>query len=617
MDARFPPGMRAALDGEPASPLLAASIADDVLSLCPRGAHRAVLRAESLCAAVFAADGTQLHATSGWVAAALVANLDQLRSAPPGHPVAAAHMADAVAPLMIRANPAAARHWALPAGLAAALDLPGAAMLVLAVLPMAADAALAAAGRALRLTGQQSRVLAAVLKTGSIRAAAAVTGLAYITARGAVSDAMARVGVQRLPALLDRLTMLTLGVWPEDDGIDQAQIVADVLGLSLRQARLALALALGLTRAEAAAAIGISESVAKKDIDALFIITGVGSAPALVRRLAEVRVLAMLSGLAGSGTGTDKTGSANTGSDIIWADDGLSPLHFIQRPDGSRIALSDHGPAGAAPVLVLHSSMTTRHIAGPLLQNLHRAGYRVLAIDRPGFGLTDPVATGDPFAAAAADIETLLAALKLPRVAVVARGAAQVALAAARHLPGRLGPVVLVNPDPPFGFSGNGRGVMGTIKHLLWRNPAMVEGFARLLASQLTPGKAEAVFRRSVEASPPDRTFMADPRNVADYYRATRAFVTGRLSGFIAEQDAFATHGADAPLPGTHDWTVLLGESDMIHDPADAAAYWRRTLPDAYLHILPGAGRFLAMTHGNALISALSGVGEVIATDVT
>jgi pimeloyl-ACP methyl ester carboxylesterase len=149
--------------------------------------------------------------------------------------------------------------------------------------------------------------------------------------------------------------------------------------------------------------------------------------------------------------------------------------------------------------------------------------------------------------------------------------------------------------------------VVSVIKTLFLKNPTMVKGFARLLATQYTPDKAATIIRRSVESSPPDRAFMADPANVADYYRASRANITGRLSGYVAEQLAFATMAPDRPLPGTRGWSVLLGEVDVIHDPALTAVYWQRVLPDADHIKVPGAGRFLALTHPRAVLAALTG----------
>jgi pimeloyl-ACP methyl ester carboxylesterase/DNA-binding CsgD family transcriptional regulator len=592
MDARtpFPAGIRLALDGEAASPLLAEALAGDTLTIRPQAGHLAVLHSDSLCAAVFDRQNRLIHATPAWAEAGFEPDFDHLCHAPAGQPITAPSDAP-LPPLLLHATPASASSWALPDAVLAALGRPDAAMLVLTVQPQAAQTALDAAARTLGLTGHQGRVLIAILKAGSIRSAAQALGIGYDTARSAMSDAMARVGVPRLPALLDRLTMLGLGIWPQGDA-DQATLLADMLGLSERQARLAVALALGQTRAEAAAATGISEAVAKKEIDQIFILTGVGSAAALVRRLAESRALAMLSRVAGG---------------VVWADEGVLPLHFVARPDGSRIAVSDYGPAGAPPVLVVHSSMTTRHVAAPLLRALQAAGYRVLSIDRPGFGRSDMVDALCLFEAAVDDFERVLDALKLPSVAIVTRGAAQFVLAAGRRLPQRLGRVVLVNPDPPSAHSGDVSGVVSVIKTLFLRNPTLVKGFARLLASQYTPDKAPIIIRRSVEASPPDRAFMADPANVADYYRASRASITGRFSGYVAEQVAFATRDADAPLKGKHDWTVLLGEHDMIHDPTLTAAYWRGVLPDSTHITVAGAGRFLALTHEAALLTALAG----------
>jgi DNA-binding CsgD family transcriptional regulator len=326
--------MRQAPDGTPATPMLADALAHDAVTLAPHGAHLAVLHAKNLCAAVYDADDRLIFSTIGWQAAALLPDPKALRGVAAGLPQVME--SGDLAPLLMWASAASARSWALPDDVLAALAAPHAAMLVLAVLPMAAADILQAASRALGLTGVQGRVLASVLKTGSIRTAAAACGIACGTARDAVSGAMARVGVPKLPALLNRLTLLALGIWPEDDDADQGALLADMLGLTPRQAQLALALALGQTRAEAAAAVGVSDAVAKKEIDHIYFVTGVGSAPALVRRLAEARALAMLSDVAGSAPGG-----------VVWADEGVVPLRFVERADGSRIAISDHGPAGA------------------------------------------------------------------------------------------------------------------------------------------------------------------------------------------------------------------------------------------------------------------------------
>lgn len=75
------------------------------------------------------------------------------------------------------------------------------------------------------------------------------------------------------------------------------------------------------------------------------------------------------------------------------------------RADGSRVAWSEYGSVTGRPVLVVHSSMTTRFVSRRLLRALQTRGCRPIAIDLPGFGLSEPVAglgagVHNPFAAA-------------------------------------------------------------------------------------------------------------------------------------------------------------------------------------------------------------------------
>ena len=79
--------MQLALKGAPASPGLAKALAVDALTLAPQGGHLAVLRAESLCAAVYDNGDGLIHATPAWRAVGLSADPEALRAAPAGQPV--------------------------------------------------------------------------------------------------------------------------------------------------------------------------------------------------------------------------------------------------------------------------------------------------------------------------------------------------------------------------------------------------------------------------------------------------------------------------------------------------------------------------------------------------
>lgn len=489
--------------------------------------------------------------------------------------------------------PDQARSWALPPEVREAIDLPGAAVVVLTVATMSMDAAVEDACRAFGLTDLQTRVAMGLVRTGDARGAGRVAGVAYETARKTLADAMRRVGAARLSGLIERLVRLSFGVWPVGRGGEA--VLTHVWGLTPRQAILALRLSEGLTRAEAARAAGISEAVAKKDLDVVFTTLGVGTAAALARAVTEARALALL---------TDATHGA-----LEAADDFIEPLSLFLRPCGAQVAYSDYGPRSGQPVLVLHSSSSCRPVPSRLVHALQAAGFRPLALDRPGFGLTDPPADraawrADPFAAAVDDIRLFCRRLKLDRVDIVARGGAQVAVAMHERAPELMRRVVLVNPDPPTDGRAPGHGPVGAVKEAFFRHPDLIEKLAATLAGWLGAGQGRRMVERVAESSPPDAAVMADPRNLSDYMRGFRLFATGRVAGYVAEQTAM-TRWASLGLSGAGHWRILVGGHDRMHHPPQVQAFWRDVLPDAHQRLVEDGGRFLAMSHASLVAETL------------
>ena len=146
-----------------------------------------------------------------------------------------------------------ARDWALPEPIGAAIaeQVSGC---VLAVAPsLTSRSPLYRACGAYGLSTLETKVVAATLQAGNIRVGAQLADVSYNTAREAISAALAKVGVRRLPGLLHRLSLLALGVFPNSD--EAANVLADTWGLTPRQSQIAILLAEGLTRSEAARAL--------------------------------------------------------------------------------------------------------------------------------------------------------------------------------------------------------------------------------------------------------------------------------------------------------------------------------------------------------------------------
>jgi pimeloyl-ACP methyl ester carboxylesterase/DNA-binding CsgD family transcriptional regulator len=498
------------------------------------------------------------------------------------------------AELIAYAPPGLAKHWPLPRRiLDAALRSEGSVVMLSTRLGDRVQP-LEAACEVYGLTGLQTRVAVETIRRGGIKPAAAALQISYQTAREALAAAMKRVGVERLPALTTRLTTLAFGVLPGQDA--SRALLADAWGLSERQIALAGLVAEGVPRPAMATALNLSEAVVRKELETSFAVLQVSSGAALARRIVEARALAWL-------TAPGQSYSDN--------DHGTEPLRMMRREDGTQIAWSDYGPASGRPVLVVHSSMTTRVVSRPLLRALHKAGYRPISIDRPGFGLSDMPGGShsnayDPWSAAAEDVLRVLDALKLRRVDLVARGGAQFVAALHERASNRLGRVVLVNPGPPYRHSGKGKGPIGAMKEAFLRDPRMVEAFAHYLAELLTYPRLARLVENWTRGSPPDQLAAQDPETIADFHRAVRLFAAGRFEGFVAEQNAISRDRRARPIAGTAGWRVLLAGHDVLYDPEVVAAYWRELLPEAQFTLVPDAGRFLAMTHATLVAEVLS-----------
>lgn len=486
---------------------------------------------------------------------------------------------------------AVARGWPLAADVLAALLAGQAEFAVVAFRP--ADTAWSQAARAYGLSPQEGRLAGALARRGDLQAAAAETGVAYETARKLVSSVMRKTGAGRQTDMIRRILAAAAGdTRPADDTV---RLFADLFGLSLRQAALAHAVAQGATRDDAAAAAGTSSHGAKTDLKVVFQACGVANAVDLARIAAEIDALA---------------GLARACSVAITPRGAVpEPLRLVaRRRSPGRIAVTDHGPGPGQtrgrPLLTFHTAVGGRHQPRRMIAALQAAGWRPVTFDRPGFGLTDMTA-GDPFAQAAEDALDVVDALGLAQVTILARGGSTAALAAAARLGGRVAGGVLVSPEPPADLDRRFVGMMGRGKALFFGNAALATAFARILSRRTSSAQIARMQLQSVAGSAIDEAAFTDPENVADVVRASRQAALG-MRGFLAEMQA---HGGGARPPAMADgaaWTVMAGANDPLYDFADARAFWEATLPGGTVRLISDGGRWLHLTHVEAIVAALA-----------
>ncbi|WP_397419022.1 alpha/beta fold hydrolase [Phenylobacterium sp.] len=491
---------------------------------------------------------------------------------------------DGVATVLLLARREAAAGWRLPAG--AALQ-PGAAVVALAYRPFAVRELAERALTSWRLTPVEARVVQGLISAGDLIEGARRAATGYETARKALKSALRRAGATRQA---DLVRLLHAAVGGGDLHLAQAPLLRAALGLSDRAAGASVLLALGLTRAEAAATLRISEHAIKDELAVVFGRFGLGSVTDLARLTTEAMVLL---GVAGN---------RNLTLGASWS--ALRPLRFVGRADGSgRIALSDFGPASGAPVLLFHSAVTGALLDRGLVRALHRQGFRPIAVERPGFGLTDP-AVGNPDEVAVADIVDILDALKLRAVRILARGGEDTALRFAAAYPDRMAHAVLINPFTPYALDTRRDGYMNAMKWLMARQPAMIEAVARFLAPRLDPRTTEQLVRRSLASSAADTAVLGHPTVLEDYVESARLVALRETAGFVHEQRRYLTW-TPSPLPSGARWTRMIGEQDVLYRPGDAEAVWQTALPGHRVIRRSDAGRMLHASHPDLVAEAL------------
>lgn len=454
---------------------------------------------------------------------------------------------------------------------------------------MADDVAYAA--RALGLSNLEAKVCAALFAHGNIKRAAAHAGVSYHTARKALAGAMKTLGVSRQTSLIRRLSQLATAAAPPRSAVEQ--IVIDVFGLQRRDAKLIHLLCEGYSRSDAARICGLSASVAKDRFSHIFQELEIDSATDLPTLVIGAFASAVL--------------LHDAPPLLKEARRDRAPLRLIRDAADRVIAVNDYGPQDGKPVLIAHSSLSTRHPFQAVVKTLQDAGFRPFTIDRPGFGLTDDLPElEDRFETGVEDVARVCEALGFETIHVVTRGGAFHVLALARRYPQLLDKIVVINPDLLQHDCSQRKGRLGLVRLAFDRYPHSVERVANWTSSHLSPKRLETIIRSGVGDAPADLKSFTDARNMGDYIRTLTAFSTGRLGGFIREQRGYVLQTEMTGLSQAENWTILIGGSDPIHDVDEILGYWTKKLPNARIEQIASAGRFISLSHPREIIAGLA-----------
>jgi pimeloyl-ACP methyl ester carboxylesterase len=260
-------------------------------------------------------------------------------------------------------------------------------------------------------------------------------------------------------------------------------------------------------------------------------------------------------------------------------------------------------------VFFFHGLPGSRTAAGPIDDEARAAGVRVIAPDRPGFGLSD-FQPGRRLLDWPADVCELAEALGIQRFAVAGvSGGAPHALACAYAIPGRLTGCAAISSIAPFDALGEMDGlplfervVFGAAHHA---SAPVVRACMRVAAgfARRAPRLALNIFK--LRMPPADRNLWS--RN--ELLRWLRPQVReafrqgGRASaweaGIVTRSWGFDLRDIRVPVRVWH------GDGDATA-PVAFGRYLARVIPGAQLRVLPGGGHQAYVEHAQEIFGELA-----------
>ena len=282
-------------------------------------------------------------------------------------------------------------------------------------------------------------------------------------------------------------------------------------------------------------------------------------------------------------------------------------------PDGRALTLDDVGDPDGSPVLYLHGTPDSRLARHPDDGVTARAGVRLLAVDRPGYGGSDPLPAGAGPAAFAADAAAVLDALGIERCAVLAwSGGALAGLAVAAGLPERVAALGIASGVVPRQAFEDAEVRAASPDRLDLH--AMADGMApgelgEAVAPLLAPFPCDLALAAEHQREHRDETADAElatvPGAKATLAAALAEGVRVSLAGVAADVEA-ANRPFDVDLDAirapVHLW---WGADDTVTPPAFGSWYASR-LAGATLEVVPGAGHYLVLTRWADVLRTLT-----------
>jgi pimeloyl-ACP methyl ester carboxylesterase len=280
----------------------------------------------------------------------------------------------------------------------------------------------------------------------------------------------------------------------------------------------------------------------------------------------------------------------------------------LRLSDGRRLAYEEHGDPAGSLVVFCHGWMSSRLMRHPDHAVTAGAGVRLVTVDRPGAGRSDP-APGMTFTSVAADIADLADHVGMGSFAVFGHsGGGPYALACARCFPDRVTRVAVASGFAPFhradAYAGMTPRMAGFVR-ILRRAPWLAGPFLHGVPGRFRRDPERAFARQFGPLCPSDDAALADPSNHAVVLAAAVEALAGGSAGVAREaQLLFARPWGFSAAEVRCHVDLWYGSADTIV-PTEMGRRLAAEIADAELLLRRGEGHMLFMTHWAEILRRL------------
>ncbi|WP_168209145.1 alpha/beta fold hydrolase [Agromyces intestinalis] len=277
--------------------------------------------------------------------------------------------------------------------------------------------------------------------------------------------------------------------------------------------------------------------------------------------------------------------------------------------DGRRLGYAQYGDPVGHPVFFFHGTQSSRLEHHPDDSIALARGVRIIAVDRPGHGLSD-FQPDRHLLDWPEDVTALADALGIERFAVMGMsGGGPFALACASAIPGRLTTATIIAGMAPLADPTVFGNLTRQLKSTMWlarRAPRLVSAMLSMQRRQALTDPHKAVAPVIAQMSPNDRAIMARPEIApimpAMYAEAYRTSARGPAWDLtiLTRPWGFALSEVSMPI-------ILWQGEDDRNVPVAWGRYLEANLPHCTTHFIPDEGHLLIFDHFDEILAEAVG----------